>query len=133
MVFPLILYKLFKRKFIILEVKLWKNLIYLFYQLLHYDREKQWNRGSRKMEFIVHAFIHIYTKNTNHQLSLSFIKNREQYVINNYKISGERSYILVCKFLSNERLDEFLTSLSNYVSYKWSIVILLSSCIKVKS
>jgi Lrp/AsnC family leucine-responsive transcriptional regulator len=63
-----------------------------------------------KMGFIVHAFIHIYTKNKNHQLYLSFIKNQEQYVIINYKISGESCYILECKFPSNERLDEFLTN-----------------------
>lgn len=76
-----------------------------------------------KMGFFVHAIINIYTKNTNHQPYLSFIKRQEQYVINNYKISGESCYLLECKFPSNEILDEFLTSLSNYVSYKLSIVI----------
>lgn len=76
-----------------------------------------------KMGFVVHAIIHIYTKNTNHQPYLSFIKKQEQYVINNYKISGESCYLLECKFPSNEILDEFLTGLSKYVSYQLSIVI----------
>jgi Lrp/AsnC family transcriptional regulator, leucine-responsive regulatory protein len=76
-----------------------------------------------KMGYAVHAIIHIYTKNTNHQPYLSFIKKQEQYVINHYKISGESCYLLECKFQTNEILDEFLTGLSNLVSYKLSIVI----------
>jgi Lrp/AsnC family transcriptional regulator, leucine-responsive regulatory protein len=76
-----------------------------------------------KMGFLVHAIIHIYTKSTNHQPYLSYIKNQEQYVINNYKISGESCYLLECKLPSNEILDEFLTGLSKLVSYKLSIVI----------
>lgn len=76
-----------------------------------------------KMGFLVHAIIHIYTKSTNHQPYLSFIKEQNQYVINNYKVSGESCYLLECKFSSNEILDEFLTGLSNYVSYQLSIVI----------
>ncbi|MFJ5760506.1 Lrp/AsnC family transcriptional regulator [Neobacillus sp. NPDC093182] len=76
-----------------------------------------------KMGYAVHAIIHIYTKNTNHQPYLSFIKKQEQYVINHYKISGESCYLLECKFQTNQILDEFLTDLSNLVSYKLSIVI----------
>jgi Lrp/AsnC family transcriptional regulator, leucine-responsive regulatory protein len=76
-----------------------------------------------KMGYAIHAIIHIYTKNTNHQPYLSFIKNQEQYVINHYKISGESCYLFECKFQTNEILDEFLTELSNLVSYKLSIVI----------
>jgi len=79
--------------------------------------------NQEKMGFIVHAIIHIYTKRTNHQPYLSFINEQEQYVINNYKVSGESCYLLECKFPSNDILDEFLTGLSNYVSYKLSIVI----------
>jgi Lrp/AsnC family transcriptional regulator, leucine-responsive regulatory protein len=76
-----------------------------------------------KLGYSVHAIIHIYTKSTNHQPYLSFIKKQKQYIINNYKISGESCYLLECKFQSNEVLDEFLISLSNLVSYKLSIVI----------
>ncbi|MFT4417243.1 Lrp/AsnC family transcriptional regulator [Fredinandcohnia humi] len=76
-----------------------------------------------KMGYSVHAIIHIYTKSTNHQPYLSFIKKLNQYVINNYKISGESCYLLECKFQTNEILNEFLTDLSNLVSYKLSIVI----------
>lgn len=76
-----------------------------------------------KMGYTVHAIIHIYTKNTKHQPYLSFIKEQVQFVINNYKVSGESCYLLECKFPSNEILDEFLTSLSNLVGYKLSIVI----------
>lgn len=76
-----------------------------------------------KLGYSVHAIIHIYTKSTNHQPYLSFVKNQERYIINNYKISGESCYLLECRFQSNEELDEFLTSLSNLVGYKLSIVI----------
>ena len=76
-----------------------------------------------KMGYSVHAIIHIYTKSPNHQPYLLFIKKQEEYIINNYKISGESCYLLECKFSSNEILDEFLTRLSNFVSYKLSIVI----------
>jgi Lrp/AsnC family transcriptional regulator, leucine-responsive regulatory protein len=76
-----------------------------------------------KMGFLVQAIIHIYTNGTNHQPYLSFIKEQDQFVINNYKVSGESCYLLECKFPSNEILDEFLTGLSNFVSYKLSIVI----------
>jgi Lrp/AsnC family leucine-responsive transcriptional regulator len=76
-----------------------------------------------KMGYLVQAIIHIYTNSTNHQPYLSFIKEQDQFVINNYKVSGESCYLLECKFPSNEILDEFLTGLSNLVSYKLSIVI----------
>ncbi|GGB44322.1 Lrp/AsnC family transcriptional regulator [Fictibacillus barbaricus] len=79
--------------------------------------------NQEKMGYSVHSIIHVYTKNTNHQPYLSFIKNHNQYVINNYKVSGESCYLLECKFQSNAILDEFLTGLSNFVSYKLSIVI----------
>ena len=76
-----------------------------------------------KMGYLVHAIIHIFTKSTNHQPYLSFIIKQDQFIINNYKVSGESCYLLECKFPSNEILDEFLSELSNYVSYKLSIVI----------
>ncbi|MEF7563457.1 Lrp/AsnC family transcriptional regulator [Bacillus infantis] len=79
--------------------------------------------NKEKMGYPVHAILHIYTKTANHQPYLSFIKNQEHYVINNYKVSGESCYLLECTFPSNERLDDFLTELSNAVSYKLSIVI----------
>jgi Lrp/AsnC family transcriptional regulator, leucine-responsive regulatory protein len=81
------------------------------------------NINQIKMGYHVHAIIHVFTKSTNHQPYLSFIEERDQYVINNYKVSGESCYLLECKFQSNEVLDEFLTGLSNLVSYKISIVI----------
>lgn len=76
-----------------------------------------------KMGYSVHAIIHIYLKDTNHQPYLSFIKSQDQYVINNYKVSGESCYLLECKFPTNEILDQFLTDMSQYVSYKLSIII----------
>lgn len=81
------------------------------------------NVNQIKMGYAVHAIIHILTKTTNHQPYLSFVKEQETYVLNNYKVSGESCYLLECRFPSNEILDEFLTDLSNYVSYKLSIVI----------
>jgi Lrp/AsnC family transcriptional regulator, leucine-responsive regulatory protein len=81
------------------------------------------NVNQVKIGYLVHAIIHIFSKSTNHQPYLSFIKQQAQYVINNYKVSGESCYLLECKFPSNDILNDFLTGLSNYVSYKLSIVI----------
>lgn len=76
-----------------------------------------------KTGFAVHCFITVYTKELNHQPYLTFINSRQDFVINNYKISGDGCYILECKFPTNQELDQFLTSLSNCVNYKVSIVI----------
>lgn len=81
------------------------------------------NINQAKMGYPVHAILHIYTKNPNHQPYLYFIEKQHRYVVNNYKVSGESCYLLECRFPSNEVLDEFLTVISNYVSYKLSIVI----------
>ncbi|MDZ5609120.1 Lrp/AsnC family transcriptional regulator [Bacillus pseudomycoides] len=76
-----------------------------------------------KLGCFIHALINIYTKSTHHEPYLSFIKTQEQYVINNYKISGDSCYILECKFPSNEMLDGFLVNLNKHANYKLSIVI----------
>ncbi len=81
------------------------------------------NVNEVKLGNIIHALINIYTESTYHEPYLSFIKSKEKYIINNYKISGESCYLLEGKFPSNEQLDEFLKGLSHYVSYKLSIVI----------
>jgi Lrp/AsnC family transcriptional regulator, leucine-responsive regulatory protein len=72
---------------------------------------------------LIHAWINIYTKSTHHQPYLSFIETQENYVLNNYKISGDGCYLLECRFPSNEVLDQFLTDLNKHVNYKLSIVI----------
>ncbi|MYL51475.1 winged helix-turn-helix transcriptional regulator [Halobacillus litoralis] len=79
--------------------------------------------NQEKMGYSIHALLHIFLKDTNHRPYLSFVQKQDPYVINNYKVSGESCYLLECKFPSNEILDEFLTDISNYVSYKLSIVI----------
>ncbi|MBO1511462.1 Lrp/AsnC family transcriptional regulator [Metabacillus bambusae] len=76
-----------------------------------------------KLGYFIHSFINIYTKSIHHQPYLSFIKTQEQYIINNYKISGDGCYLLECKFPSNEILDQFLEKLNEHVNYKLSIVI----------
>ncbi|MDR4946034.1 Lrp/AsnC family transcriptional regulator [Neobacillus cucumis] len=76
-----------------------------------------------KLGCFIHALINIYTKRTHHEPYLSFIKTQQQYVINNYKISGDSCYILECRFPSNEILDEFLVNLNQHANYKLSIVI----------
>ena len=76
-----------------------------------------------KLGYVIHAFITIITQSTYHHPYLSFIKAREQYVLNNYKISGDGCYLLECKFPSNEVLGEFLEDLNEHVNYKLSIVI----------
>lgn len=76
-----------------------------------------------KLGHVIHTFITIITQNTYHQPYLSFIKAREQYVLQNYKISGDGCYLLECKFPSHEVLDEFLEDLNEHTNYKLSIVI----------
>ncbi|MGJ9385942.1 Lrp/AsnC family transcriptional regulator [Salipaludibacillus sp. CF4.18] len=81
------------------------------------------NINQVKMGYFVHVLINIFTKSTYHQPYLSFLKTQEQYVINNYKISGDSCYLLECKFPSNQKLDEFLIKLNEHVNYKLSIII----------
>ncbi|MFJ7974340.1 Lrp/AsnC family transcriptional regulator [Peribacillus sp. JNUCC 23] len=76
-----------------------------------------------KLGCFIHAFITIITQSMYHQPYLSFIKIQEQYIINNYKISGDGCYLLECKFPSNELLDQFLEDLNEHANYKLSIVI----------
>lgn len=81
------------------------------------------NINQVKMGYFVHAMISIITESPYHQPYLSFLKTQEQYVIHNYKISGDSCYLLECKFPSNEVLDGFLVKLNEHVNYKLSIVI----------
>jgi Lrp/AsnC family transcriptional regulator, leucine-responsive regulatory protein len=76
-----------------------------------------------KLGCFIHAFITIITVSTYHQPYLSFIKTQEQYIIHNYKISGDGCYLLECKFPSNELLNKFLEDLNQHANYKLSIVI----------
>ncbi|WP_066054670.1 Lrp/AsnC family transcriptional regulator [Robertmurraya korlensis] len=76
-----------------------------------------------KLGFYIHAYLTIITQSTNHQPYLSFLKTQEQYLIHNYKISGDGCYLLECKFPSNERMSEFLEGLNKHANYKLSIVI----------
>ncbi|ASB89876.1 putative HTH-type transcriptional regulator YwrC [Bacillus sonorensis] len=76
-----------------------------------------------KLGCFIHAFINIYINSTYHQPYVSFIKTQANYIINNYKISGDGCYLLECKFPSHERLDQFLEDLNKHANYKLSIVI----------
>ncbi|RRN67889.1 Lrp/AsnC family transcriptional regulator [Peribacillus simplex] len=76
-----------------------------------------------KLGFYIHAFLTIITQNTNHQPYLSFIKTQEQYLVRNYKISGDGCYLLECKFPSNEIMNKVLEGLNEHANYKLSIVI----------
>ncbi|MGV2966180.1 Lrp/AsnC family transcriptional regulator [Paenibacillus sp. FSL H8-0317] len=76
-----------------------------------------------KLNCYIHAFITIFTKETNHQFYLSFIKTQMNYIINNYRISGEGCYMLECRFPSNEYLNDFLVDLNKHANYKLSTVI----------
>ncbi|OOM80104.1 Lrp/AsnC family transcriptional regulator [Clostridium sp. BL-8] len=76
-----------------------------------------------KLGITIHVMLNIYTKGTHHKPYLSFVSSQENYIIHNYKISGEGCYLLECKFPSNEILDEFLVELNNYVNYRLTIII----------
>ncbi|MFX3631372.1 MAG: Lrp/AsnC family transcriptional regulator [Candidatus Pristimantibacillus sp.] len=76
-----------------------------------------------KLGCFVHVFITIFTNSTYHQPYLSFINTQDNYILNNYKISGDGCYLLECRFPSNELLDQFLVKLNEHANYKLSIVI----------
>ncbi|WML32694.1 Lrp/AsnC family transcriptional regulator [Clostridium sp. OS1-26] len=76
-----------------------------------------------KMGYPVHVTVNIYTKSEYHQPYLSFISSQEEYIIHNYKISGDGCYLLECKFQSNEQLDKFLVDLNQYANYKLTVII----------
>ncbi|MBB6023630.1 Lrp/AsnC family leucine-responsive transcriptional regulator [Paenibacillus sp. JGP012] len=76
-----------------------------------------------KFGCFIHAFITIITESIFHQPYLSFIKTQEEYLINNYKISGDGCYILECRFPSTELMNQFLEGLNKHANYKLSIVI----------
>lgn len=76
-----------------------------------------------KIGYPVHAFINILISGISHHSYLSFLDEYPQFVINNYKVSGEGCYLLESRFPSNEVLDAFLTGLNKYANYKLSIVI----------
>jgi Lrp/AsnC family transcriptional regulator, leucine-responsive regulatory protein len=76
-----------------------------------------------KLGCFIHAFITLYTNTHNHQPLLAFIKMKEPFVLNTYKIGGDGCYLLECRFPSNEHVDEFLGEVSEYANYKVSMVI----------
>ncbi|OLS40743.1 Lrp/AsnC family transcriptional regulator [Bacillus sp. MRMR6] len=76
-----------------------------------------------KLGYTIHAFITIITQSTNHQPYLMFLQTQEEYLIKNYKISGDGCYLLECKFPSNEHMNQFLEDLNEHANYKLSIVI----------
>ncbi|UVI30984.1 Lrp/AsnC family transcriptional regulator [Paenibacillus spongiae] len=81
------------------------------------------NLNHMKTGYPVHSFINIFTISFDHKPFLSFVEMQHQYVVNNFKISGEGCYLMECRFPSNEELDRFLSELNRYVNYKLSLVI----------
>ena len=71
----------------------------------------------------MHAFINIYLNDIHHRPFLSFVKTQNQFILNNYKISGDGCYLLECRFPSNEYLNEFLENLNEFANYKISTII----------
>lgn len=76
-----------------------------------------------KLGYSIHAMISIITNSPYHEPYLTYLNAQNEYVINNYKISGDSCYLLECKFPSTQVLDEFLVGLSSNVNYKLSIII----------
>ncbi|MFD6211531.1 Lrp/AsnC family transcriptional regulator [Peribacillus sp. NPDC060253] len=75
-----------------------------------------------KLGCFIHAFITIITQSSYHQPYLSFLKTQEQYIINNFKISGDGCYLLECKFPSNELLNQLLEDLNEHVNYRLLLI-----------
>ncbi|WP_454191119.1 Lrp/AsnC family transcriptional regulator [Paenibacillus sp. Marseille-Q7038] len=76
-----------------------------------------------KLGCYTYAFLNIYIESTHHQPYLSFIQEKKDHILNNYRISSDACYLLECRFTSNEALNQFLLELNNYANYKLSIVI----------
>lgn len=76
-----------------------------------------------KLGNYVHVMLNIYTKSIHHEDYLSFINLQEEYIMHNYKISGDGCYLLECHFPSNEILDKFLVELNRYVNYKLTFIL----------
>lgn len=76
-----------------------------------------------KVGYPVHVFIDILIPGITHQSYIDFINEYPQFLINNYKVSGEGCYLLESRFPSNEVLNQFLIDLNKYANYKLSIVI----------
>lgn len=76
-----------------------------------------------KVGYPVHAFINILLPGITHQGYIDFINEYHQFLINNYKVSGEGCYLLESRFPSNEVMNQFLIDLNKYANYKLSIVI----------
>ncbi|MBS2968157.1 Lrp/AsnC family transcriptional regulator [Metabacillus sp. KIGAM252] len=79
--------------------------------------------NEKKAGYSIHAFLNIYTNSFNHQPYLNYLSTQKEYVLKNFKISGDGCYLLECRFPGNEELDAFLTGLTSHVNYKLSIVI----------
>lgn len=80
--------------------------------------------NQEKLGYPVHVIINITsTKSYNHQAYINFINSQEDYILHNYKISGEGCYILECRFPSNEALDKFLIEVNKYVNYKITVIL----------
>lgn len=76
-----------------------------------------------KLGYSIHAMISIITNSSYHEPYLTFLNVKNEYVINNYKISGDSCYLLECQFPSTKELDEFLVGLNRHVNYRLSIII----------
>lgn len=76
-----------------------------------------------KLGYHVHALITVMMDSADHRGYFSFLERASEYVMSNYKISGEGCYMLECIFPSHDVTDEFLKGLSEHANYKLAIVI----------
>lgn len=77
-----------------------------------------------KLGYPIHVILNIFhTKTQSHQPYIDFVEKQKNYVIHNYKVSGDSCYMLECVFPSNEVLNQFLEKLNKYVNYKITIIL----------
>lgn len=76
-----------------------------------------------KLGYVVHAFITIFMHDFNHKSFLLFTEKQGQFIVHNFKISGDGCYLIEARFPSNEELDTFLNELNQIANYKLSLVI----------
>lgn len=80
--------------------------------------------NNEKLGYPIHALITVtHTNLQNHNTYMKFISTQKNFIIHQYKISGDGCYILECKFSSNKELDEFVVKLNQFVNYKVTLII----------
>ncbi|WP_366249567.1 Lrp/AsnC family transcriptional regulator [Terribacillus aidingensis] len=81
------------------------------------------NVNQNKLDCYMHVFMNIFLNDIHHKAFIEWLKEKDQFVLNSFRVSGDGCYLLECRFPSNEYLNDFLDELNRYANYKLSSVI----------